>query len=142
MEMGYTKVFALRGGYRAWLTAGLPMEEKWVAEARAECVKCHEEVTPGIVSDGKLSREAWRTVKGCLGAVRDARRPSGLTIRAVRGVDSGWETVRTATEIPIHATWIELWRAIHRTHATAVRRPGSSAADVGVAVVPAPPTDR
>ena len=99
-------------------------------------------ILPAAFSDGKLSREAWRTVKGCLGAVRDARRPSGLTIRAVRGVDSGWETVRTATEIPIHATWIELWRAIHRTHATAVRRPGSSAADVGVAVVPAPPTDR
>lgn len=54
--MGYSKVYALEGGYRAWVKAQLPIEKKWTI--RKECINCHENVTPGIVTDWKLSKHS------------------------------------------------------------------------------------
>jgi hydroxylamine dehydrogenase len=55
-EMGFSKVYALRGGYRDWILAGYPVEKKWTV--RAECVACHTNVTPEIVADWKGSKHA------------------------------------------------------------------------------------
>lgn len=38
------------------MQAGLPLEKKW--NIRKECVTCHESVTPGIVSDWRLSKHS------------------------------------------------------------------------------------
>jgi uncharacterized CHY-type Zn-finger protein len=55
-KLGFTKVYALKGGYRAWVEAKLPLEKKW--SIRKECVTCHESVTPQIVSDWRLSKHS------------------------------------------------------------------------------------
>jgi 3-mercaptopyruvate sulfurtransferase SseA len=36
MEAGYQRVFALKGGWKAWLESGYPVEEKRVEEQLAE----------------------------------------------------------------------------------------------------------
>ena len=99
-------------------------------------------ILPAAFSDGRLSREAWRAVKACLSTVRSTRRPSGLRVRAVCPKGSHWEAVRSVAEIPIRATWVEVWRAIHRVHGVGVFRfsaddPGK---ELGVAVEPVKPT--
>jgi hydroxylamine dehydrogenase len=55
-EMGFSKVYALRGGYRDWLLGGHPIEKKWTA--RPECVACHTDVTPEVVADWEVSKHA------------------------------------------------------------------------------------
>jgi len=53
IKRGYEKIFALAGGYREWARAQYPLEAK--AGATLTCVDCHNDVTPRIVSDYKLS---------------------------------------------------------------------------------------
>ncbi len=60
MKMGFPKVYALRGGYRRWIKARFPIEKKWVV--KKECVKCHKEVTPRVVSDWELSEHSKNEV--------------------------------------------------------------------------------
>ena len=55
-ELGFKNVYCLKGGYREWIGANLPIEKKWTI--KAECVTCHTSVTPGIVADWKLSKHA------------------------------------------------------------------------------------
>ncbi|MGB2982285.1 MAG: hypothetical protein WBC63_00305 [Candidatus Bipolaricaulia bacterium] len=100
-------------------------------------------ILPAAFSDGRLSREAWRAVKACLGTVRSTSRPSALRVRAVCLSDSHWEAVRSVGEIPIRATWVEVWRTIHRVHGVGVLRfsADDSNQDVGVAVEPVKPAD-
>jgi hypothetical protein len=97
-------------------------------------------ILPAAFSDGKLSRDAWRTVKECLSQVRSTQHPDGLRVRAVRRGDVEWMAVRSEAEIPIRATWIEVWRTIHRVHGVGVLREGRAATDaetgIGVAVEP------
>jgi len=59
-EMGFSKVYALKGGYREWIGAGYPVEKKWTI--KAECVTCHTNVTPSIVADWKDSAHAKHEV--------------------------------------------------------------------------------
>jgi hypothetical protein len=103
-------------------------------------------ILPAAFSDGKLSRDAWRTVKECLSQVRSTEHPDGLRIRAVCPGDGEWRAVRSEAEIPIHATWIEVWRTIHRVHGVGVFRQSRAATDaetgVGVAVEPVKATGR
>jgi hypothetical protein len=91
-------------------------------------------ILPAAFSDGRLSREAWRAVKACLSTVRTKQRPSGLRFRAVSLDRAQTSPPRSSVEVPIRATWVEVWRAIHRVHARgALLRSGE---DVGVAVEP------
>jgi len=60
-EMGFKDVSCLKGGYREWAKAQLPIEYK-VGVVRTECVTCHTDVTPGIVQDWKLSKHAQADV--------------------------------------------------------------------------------
>jgi hydroxylamine dehydrogenase len=55
-ELGFKNVYCLKGGYREWVGANLPIEKKWTI--KAECVTCHTSVTPGIVADWKASKHA------------------------------------------------------------------------------------
>lgn len=97
-------------------------------------------ILPAAFSDGRLSREAWRTVKGCLSTVRSSQHPAGLLVRAVSPDDANWAAIRPSTEIPIRATWVEVWRAIHRVHGIGVlrvsREQETACPDLGVAVEP------
>ena len=60
MEMGFQKVYALEGGLRRWIKAKFPTEVKLIV--RQECVTCHTDVTPRIVSDWHLSRHSRNLV--------------------------------------------------------------------------------
>jgi len=94
-------------------------------------------ILPASFSDGKLSREAWRAVKARLIAVRSAQHPDAFCFRAVRPVGSSWERVRPALDLPACATWVEVWRAIHRVHGVGSLHLGrESDAGLGVAVEP------
>ena len=95
-------------------------------------------ILPAAFSNGKLSREAWRAVKACLGIVRSTSRPSALRVRAVSLRDSHWDAVRSVGEIPICATWVEVWRIIHRVHGLGVLWFSASdpSLELGVAVEP------
>jgi len=96
-------------------------------------------ILPAAFSDGRLSREAWRTVKTCLGAVRTDVHPSALRVRAVSSDRAHWHPVQPTAEIPIRATWVEVWRAIHRVHGVGLlreTRDHQKAPDLGVSVEP------
>lgn len=53
-------MYCLEGGLNEWIDKGCPVETKWTI--KAECVKCHTSVTPGIVADWKSSRHSQRDV--------------------------------------------------------------------------------
>ena len=94
-------------------------------------------ILPAAFSDGRrLSREAWRTVKSCLSAVRTRQRPSGFRLRAVSLDGTHAMPPGSSMEVPIRATWVEVWRAIHRVHARGILRKTSEdpSEHVGVAV--------
>ena len=55
--MGFSKVYALKGGYQDWKKAGYPMELKTTQE-QTECVNCHTVITPDIVSEWKQSKHS------------------------------------------------------------------------------------
>ncbi|UCE35622.1 MAG: cytochrome C [Deltaproteobacteria bacterium] len=60
--MGFEKVYCLEGGYREWVKANCPVEDK---EAESQnCVTCHTFVTANIVSDWMLSAHSKNEV-GC-----------------------------------------------------------------------------
>ena len=60
IEKGFKKVEALKGGYRKWIKAQYPTETKFVVIR--ECVKCHTEITPNIVTDWELSKHSKNMV--------------------------------------------------------------------------------
>jgi len=96
-------------------------------------------ILPDAFSDGRLSRDAWRTVKACLGAVRAEQRPSAFRIRAVCLDDDARRTSGPAAEVPIRATWVEVWRTIHRVRRVEAFRRSSGRAlcdELGVSVEP------
>jgi hypothetical protein len=57
---GFQEVFALKGGLRRWIKANYPTDVKLIV--KRECVSCHLEVTPGIVSDWQLSKHSRNLV--------------------------------------------------------------------------------
>ncbi len=60
MAKGFQNVYALKGGLRRWIKANYPTEVKLVV--KRECVTCHLDVTPGIVSDWQLSKHSKNLV--------------------------------------------------------------------------------
>jgi hydroxylamine dehydrogenase len=56
VDVGFKKVFVLKGGYNEWVAAQYPIEKKWTI--KQECVTCHAEVTPSIVADWKQSKHS------------------------------------------------------------------------------------
>ncbi len=56
MDQGFQEVYALKGGFQAWLQAGYPVEAKPVSIVK--CVECHEAVTPRIVQDWRQSKHS------------------------------------------------------------------------------------
>ncbi len=60
-KLGFTKVYTFTGGYNGWVKAGYPVETKAVVSAK-NCVACHTAITPGVVSDWKLSRHSQKGV--------------------------------------------------------------------------------
>ncbi|MFZ0449233.1 MAG: multiheme c-type cytochrome [Desulfatiglandaceae bacterium] len=59
-KLGFTNVCVIAGGYNDWVKLKLPLEKKW--NIKKECVTCHESVTPGIVSDWRLSKHSKNEV--------------------------------------------------------------------------------
>ena len=57
---GFHKVYVLKGGLRQWIKADYPTDVKMIV--KRECVSCHLEVTPGIVSDWLLSKHSKNLV--------------------------------------------------------------------------------
>jgi hypothetical protein len=57
---GFQKVYALKGGLRRWIKANYPTDVKLIV--KRECVSCHLEVTPRIVSDWMLSKHSKNLV--------------------------------------------------------------------------------
>jgi len=60
IDKGFKKVFALKGGLRRWVKAQFPTEIKLVV--KRECITCHTDVTPNIVSDWHLSKHSKNMV--------------------------------------------------------------------------------
>ncbi len=60
MKRGFSKVYSLKGGYNEWVDAQYPVEEK--GTVKKECISCHTNVTPNIVSDWKLSKHGQNEV--------------------------------------------------------------------------------
>jgi hydroxylamine dehydrogenase len=60
-KLGFTDVACLKGGYREWVKAQWPIEDRETT-ARVECVTCHMDVTPAVVQDWKLSKHAQHEV--------------------------------------------------------------------------------
>ena len=58
--MGFEKVYCLEGGYREWVKANCPVQDKQAQEQ--DCVTCHTLVTPNIASDWKLSAHSKNEV--------------------------------------------------------------------------------
>ena len=58
--MGFNNVYALKGGYREWVKAKYPTEDK--AALKQACVSCHKDVNPRIVSDWQLSKHSKEMV--------------------------------------------------------------------------------
>jgi hypothetical protein len=59
--MGFSEVYALKGGWREWQEAQFPMDKK-EASFVGLCVNCHTHVTRQIVSDWKLSKHSKNEV--------------------------------------------------------------------------------
>jgi len=118
----------LNNGARSW--------GRWPGPLRARHRKADGFVIlPAAFLDGRMSREAWREVKSCLSTVRTSSHPSGFTVRAVRSSSSAWEDVPYATRVPIHATRVQIWQAIHRVRYLGARTTSSAnIEEVGVAV--------
>jgi hypothetical protein len=60
-EMGFKNLYCLRGGYREWVKAQWPVEAVG-GNVKQECITCHNDVTPGIVADWKVSKHAQHEV--------------------------------------------------------------------------------
>jgi hypothetical protein len=61
MEMGYTKAYVMKGGYREWVKALWPIEAIR-GIVKKDCISCHKDVTPGIVADWSGSKHAKQEV--------------------------------------------------------------------------------
>lgn len=64
---GHSRVYALKGGWREWVQADYPYEEKPSEQPAVVqgCVDCHEKVTPVIVEDWQRSKHCTNMVS-CL----------------------------------------------------------------------------
>ena len=93
-------------------------------------------ILPAAFSDGRMSREAWWEVKLCLSRVRASSHPDGLSLHAVRPVSSDWAALPGEATVPIHATRVQIWQAIHRVHqlGTMTVSSGLPGEHVGVAI--------
>jgi hypothetical protein len=79
-ELGFSRVYVLKGGWRQWVAARYPVEAK--ENQIQDCVTCHSAVTPNIVSDWKLSRHSASTVS-CPVCHGDAHRSAADTEKAL-----------------------------------------------------------
>ena len=60
IDMGFPKVYALKGGWREWNKTQFPTETK--DSVVQTCVGCHVQVTHGVVSDWELSKHSKNEV--------------------------------------------------------------------------------
>ena len=60
IDKGFTKVYALKGGWRGWAKAQFPTEKK--TAQKQTCVSCHTDLTANIVSDWQLSKHSKNEV--------------------------------------------------------------------------------
>jgi hypothetical protein len=79
-ELGFSKVYVLKGGWRQWVAAQYPVEAK--DNLVKDCVTCHSGVTPNIVSDWKLSKHSVSMVS-CQGCQGDAHHSAADTEKAL-----------------------------------------------------------
>jgi len=56
MEMGFDRVFALKGGFREWVEAGYPIQKK--ESSALGCIPCHTNVTPNVVAQWEQSEHS------------------------------------------------------------------------------------
>jgi rhodanese-related sulfurtransferase len=59
-EKGFSKTFALKGGWREWKASAFPIQKK--LSEKQECAKCHGQKSPKIVSDWQLSKHGRNEV--------------------------------------------------------------------------------
>lgn len=64
---GHTRAYALKGGWREWVRADYPYEEKANEQPAVVqgCIDCHEKVTPVVVEDWQRSKHSTNMVS-CL----------------------------------------------------------------------------
>lgn len=64
---GYSRVYALKGGWREWVQAEYPYQEKPTEQPAVVqgCIDCHEKVTPAVVEDWQRSKHSTNMVS-CL----------------------------------------------------------------------------
>lgn len=60
IKNGFSKVFALKGGWRAWVKAGFPAEKK--PFEKQTCVSCHSNITLNIVLEWQESKHSQNEV--------------------------------------------------------------------------------
>jgi hydroxylamine dehydrogenase len=62
IDMGFRRVYVLKGGYGEWVESGFPTEPKEKLSDEQACVKCHTKVTEGITRDWELSKHSKNEV--------------------------------------------------------------------------------
>ena len=92
-EAGFTKIYCLKGGYREWVKANCPVEQK--EATKQTCVTCHTDITPHIVSDWQLSKHSKEMVS-CSTCHGDQHMSASDTAKALIPTH---ETCRTCHEI-------------------------------------------
>jgi hypothetical protein len=60
IKKGFTRVYALKGGWREWKSSAFPIQKK--LSVKQKCAKCHGQYTPKIVSDWQLSKHSQNEV--------------------------------------------------------------------------------
>jgi hydroxylamine dehydrogenase len=60
IKKGFTRVYALKEGWREWKASAFPIQKK--LSIKQKCAKCHGEYTPKIVSDWQLSKHSQNEV--------------------------------------------------------------------------------
>jgi len=110
IKMGFSRVFALKGGLRGWEKAGYPIEDKaFIEEA---CIKCHLEVTPDIVSQWQGSKHKESEI-GCAVCHGDRHISEDDADKAVRPALESCVMCHETQHILRIKTWLDAFRETH-----------------------------
>ena len=110
IEMGFSRVYALKGGLKAWAGAGYPTDDKvFIREA---CLKCHMEVTPDIVSQWQVSKHKKSEI-GCAVCHGDQHRSDDDFEKAVRPPLESCVMCHETQHILKIKTWLDAFRRTH-----------------------------
>ena len=110
IKMGFTRVYALKGGIKGWMTAGYPTDDKeYLKEA---CIKCHTEETPEIVSQWEESKHKTSEIT-CAVCHGDGHKTEDDTEKAIIPSLESCVLCHETRHILVIKTWLD---AFSRTH--------------------------